>query len=557
MARPRIVFNHVGLCVADTARSRRFYEGLLGFTYWWELEPPDEGTGQLLQLDKPIGLHATYLVRDGLVLELLAYSHRVLRAGSDRVMDQVGLTHLSLSVSDLGELLAAVERFGGSIVEGNVTDKSAMVRDPDGQLLELLGRVARCPAAAPRRRHECNDLGMTPAADPVDADPDPHIVLGIIGDPGAAFSLARELADTELHCELDQRLPGARWCVEVMEHRLVQPPATDAQIVKAARKTLLEKGWDVVICLTDLPLHVDQRPVVAHANPVRNVAIVSVPALGAMGGRHRIRETIVRLLVRLIAGSAELHHSKGDGGRRSSRRLTVQRVRELGSDPADEAFLYTARVLTGNLTLISGMVAANQPWRLSLRLSRALTGAVAAGVFGLVTADIWRLADAFGLLRLAGTALVSVSATVVTLIVGAELWEPMVARAVRKQVILFNIVTVITVLIGVTVLYVALYVLALGASFWFVMPQIWRDQVGHPATLRDYFELAWLISSLAMIGGALGAALESDDAVREAASSSTPTTRTRSRRRPDSDGSISRKCSARRRCGSESSAPFR
>ena len=95
---------------------------------------------------------------------------------------------------------------------------------------------------------------MTPAADPVDVgpdphdgDPDPHIVLGIIGDPGAAFSLARELADTELHCELDQRLPGARWCVEVMEHRLVQPPATDAQIVKAARKTLLEKGWDVVI----------------------------------------------------------------------------------------------------------------------------------------------------------------------------------------------------------------------------------------------------------------------------------------------------------------------
>jgi lactoylglutathione lyase len=93
------------------------------------------------------------LVRDGLVLELLAYSHRVLRAGSDRVMDQVGLTHLSLSVSDLGELLAVVESFGGSIVEGTVTDQSAMVRDPDGQLLELLSDswlavLPPCPGGA-------------------------------------------------------------------------------------------------------------------------------------------------------------------------------------------------------------------------------------------------------------------------------------------------------------------------------------------------------------------------------------------------------------------------
>jgi catechol 2,3-dioxygenase-like lactoylglutathione lyase family enzyme len=126
------------LCVADTARSRRFYEGLLGFTFWWELEPPDRGTGQLLQLNPPIGLHATYLVRDGLVLELLAYSRRTTRAGSDRVMDQVGLTHLSLSVSDLSEVLAAAEAFGGSIVEGTVSEQSAMIRDPDGQLIELL-----------------------------------------------------------------------------------------------------------------------------------------------------------------------------------------------------------------------------------------------------------------------------------------------------------------------------------------------------------------------------------------------------------------------------------
>ena len=138
MASHRTVFNHVGLCVADRDRSRRFYEGLLGFQFWWELELPDAGTAQLLQLEGSIGVRATYLVRDGFVLELIDYSKRDVHAGPRRVMDQVGLTHMSLSVSDLAAVLAMVEEFGGSVIEETVTEQFAMIRDPDGQLIELL-----------------------------------------------------------------------------------------------------------------------------------------------------------------------------------------------------------------------------------------------------------------------------------------------------------------------------------------------------------------------------------------------------------------------------------
>jgi lactoylglutathione lyase len=134
----RTVFNHVGLCVADRERSRRFYESLLGFQFWWELELPDEGTAQLLQLAGPIGVRATYLVRDGFVLELIDYSKREVHVGPERVMDHVGLTHMSLSVSDLEGVLAMVESFGGSVVKATVSDQFAMIRDPDGQLIELL-----------------------------------------------------------------------------------------------------------------------------------------------------------------------------------------------------------------------------------------------------------------------------------------------------------------------------------------------------------------------------------------------------------------------------------
>jgi lactoylglutathione lyase len=138
MTNHRTVFNHVGLCVADRERSRRFYEGLLGFEFWWEIDPPDDRTAQLLQLPEPLGVHATYLVRDGFVLELIDYSKREVHVGWERVMDQVGLTHMSFSVSDLKGVLGKVEEFGGSVVGGTVTDGSAMIRDPDGQLLELL-----------------------------------------------------------------------------------------------------------------------------------------------------------------------------------------------------------------------------------------------------------------------------------------------------------------------------------------------------------------------------------------------------------------------------------
>jgi hypothetical protein len=41
--------------------------------------------------------------------------------------------------------------------------------------------------------------------------------------------------------------------------------------------------------------------------------------------------------------------------------------------------------------------------------------------------------------------------------------------------------------------------------------------LGHRADLGDYAVLAWMASSLATIAGGLGAGLESDKAVREAA----------------------------------------
>ena len=108
------------------------------------------------------------------------------------------------------------------------------------------------------------------------------------------------------------------------------------------------------------------------------------------------------------------------------------------------------------------MVRANRPWRLAARLYRSLVAAIAVAGVGLVTADVWRLADAAGWERLLALSAVSILATVVSVIAAHGLWERVPDPRVRDQVILFNFATTATVVIGILSLYLALFALVLG-----------------------------------------------------------------------------------------------
>ncbi len=132
-------FNHVGQCVADLERSRRFYVEVFGFEEVRRLHPPDEGSAHLLRLPPPLGVTACYLERDGFVLELLHFAGaEVVDPGRRRVVNEPGLTHVSLGVDDLDAALAAVEAHGGEVLADTNIGVAVFVRDPDGQLIELL-----------------------------------------------------------------------------------------------------------------------------------------------------------------------------------------------------------------------------------------------------------------------------------------------------------------------------------------------------------------------------------------------------------------------------------
>src|SRR5262245_25384591 len=139
-----VAFNHVGQCVTDLERSKRFYVELFGFVCEREINPPDESSAKLLELTPPLDFTASYLVRDGLVLELLHFAAPgQTREYRPRTMNEPGLTHISLSVDDIPGVCARVPDYGGQVIESTDIGAAVFIRDPDGQLVELLPMAYR------------------------------------------------------------------------------------------------------------------------------------------------------------------------------------------------------------------------------------------------------------------------------------------------------------------------------------------------------------------------------------------------------------------------------
>jgi predicted enzyme related to lactoylglutathione lyase len=80
---------------------------------------------------------ALYLHRDGLVLELLHFAGGT-KPARERVINEPGLTHISLSVDDVQDVCARVADYGGEVLADTDIGFGIFIRDPDGQLIELL-----------------------------------------------------------------------------------------------------------------------------------------------------------------------------------------------------------------------------------------------------------------------------------------------------------------------------------------------------------------------------------------------------------------------------------
>lgn len=334
-----------------------------------------------------------------------------------------------------------------------------------------------------------------------------EIAVGLLADPGTPAVLAEHIRD-DVARELTRLSgDGVEWTVRASSEQIYldwynRVPLGSLGAGSEARND------DVHVLLTDLPRHDGHATLVADASAQRRTALVSLPALGGFRLRRRAVDLVVDLIDVMAANDPALPAL--DGHRSGKAGTAVRRV----SHPDDDVDILLVRPGSrGWLRLLAGMVRDNRPWRLVPQLSKALAAAAAMAAFGIFFPIVWSMADHLSPLRLT---LISVFA-VVLMVAWLILYNDMGERpGERRKVVLYNAATVITVLLGVLLMYVALFSLTLLGAVTVIPANYFSSQLGHDVSLVEYLALAWLASSLGTIAGAFGSSMETSRQVQHA-----------------------------------------
>lgn len=343
----------------------------------------------------------------------------------------------------------------------------------------------------------------------------PRASVAVLADPGLPADLARGLED-ELPDHLARHVsPEKHWEVRTVVGEIPLDSDGRLPLVAMARRMRQEEEFDYVVCLTELPRRAEGHTVAADLSTGQRAALVSVPAIGWLRLRKRIRNTLIRTVAALSPDDG----SGADSGEDSPARHPVDALSPVREVVSHEGEIDRHLILTGlrgQWRLLLGLVRNNRPWRLVPSLSKAIAAATATSAFGIFYSSIWSMADALSPVRLLLISLFALTALTVWLIVHNGLWERPLERENPRDGLMYNLATVLTLLTGGLCMYLVLFATTLTAAAAVISADYLQQQLQHPAGPSDYLTLTWLSASMGTVAGALGSSLETEHAVRQA-----------------------------------------
>ena len=132
------------------------------------------------------------------------------------------------------------------------------------------------------------------------------------------------------------------------------------------------------------------------------------------------------------------------------------------------------------------MVLANRPWLLVPGLKSALVAALATGAVATINSTVWLLAGSLSWWRLVVATIASVALVVAWLVIDGELWDRPDddSPQARERSRLYNASTLVTLMAGVLICYLALYVVNLAWAFFVLDPAVMGELPRRLARLR-------------------------------------------------------------------------
>jgi hypothetical protein len=337
--------------------------------------------------------------------------------------------------------------------------------------------------------------------------------LGVVLSKGLSDRLAagcsiRALTDG-LRDRLSARLPETAWNVvgwgdDAEQERQAAAgerlPLTG--LLAAARAVVLARDLDIVVWLTDQPIELHGRPVVAQSSAVQHVVVRSVDPTEPIG--------------QVLDDAADLTLELFDLGRGGSDMDVLAALTRTPTTPPHgfvARLVWNIRHVGENSRLFLRQVRATRPWLLTRHLTRALVGAAAAAGIAVVTPDFWMLADRMNGLRLVVVTALALAAAVAVIVIGGGLREH--GRSGRAT--LHNAAVWTSVTFGVVSLYAGLVVISVAVTFLVLPWALVSQTLGHPVGWGTMVRVGALTAAVALTGSVFGAGLEEDDTLKEAA----------------------------------------
>ncbi|ASK62269.1 hypothetical protein CFK37_08900 [Virgibacillus phasianinus] len=356
-----------------------------------------------------------------------------------------------------------------------------------------------------------------------------EIILGLVPSPDTPEKLADNFMEQLSDLLAEKVSNQVDWSLRVKTDVLIGA-AEDAKELLDETADLKEKeGWDMAICLTDLPLFDGKDLVLADGDFERGVGQLSIPAFGSLPINRRVKKVLIQVVKEIYDHKFNMSCKETDSttqyGMSDNKKANVSKqfflsfIRRNHSTPIGKQMdlhLMIRPRFHAKLRVLSGMTIANRPQSIIPSFKPVVAVAFATGAYGLIFPTLWKLSGAFENWRFFGLMIGAISSIVIWIIVSHNLWEKSTEHNEKHIRKLYNRTTVATLVVAVLCYYGALFFLFLLTVLLFVPPDLFHSlaQLKDPIDFWNYAKLAWLATSIATFAGSIGVGLENDEKVR-------------------------------------------